>query len=1645
MPNDVIDCRRPSDRLRGPNTRSPGINTRCFLAAIALLTLALAACGEKEAPPTHSTPQTAETPAEFGVSAVTGEASDGRPALTVRFTRPLAQAQDLSAFLKVRDATGKTVDGAWITDDAGRIARFPHVKAQEEFVVAILPGVVAADGSTLAEGIERKVQSVDLPPAAGFASQGSILPSQGTDGLPIISVNVAEVDVEFFRVRGDSLPRFLSEFQGGGRRGYWGLNELKRMADSVYLNRFVINAAANERKITHLPVHQIEELEAPGLYFAVLKPSGEFEGNFQTTYYVRSDIGIHSRVHGQRLWVATRSLADGEALSGVDISVLDANGATVANGTSDGDGMLDLDYRINSKHVLIGRRGEQMSLLGFNQPALDLSDFDVSGTTAADTSIFLWSGRDLYRPGETLRISALLRDFDGRPLSGDQPLFATLRQPDGRPYASAQLQPATAGYYSYEKAMTSDAPTGRWRLDVSPDPAGERAVHSFNVRIEEFLPERMKLALESDQLRLQPGDPLNFQVDGAYLYGAPAGGNRFTGKLSYTVDPTPIEGLNGYVFGDPVNPPSKEPVDAIDTTLDADGKLQQSLDLEPGTVAGPVAVTLFGSLFESGGRPVSRILKRTLWPAPELVAVRPLFDPENLSGSQEAAFEVLKVNAEGQRIASRGLQARLIREDRDYNWTYDNALGWRVDFTQRFVEVEQKSLDLPGEAPGRIAFNVNWGPYRLDITDPATGLTTRYPFTAGWSYDDDNRGVDARPDKVKLALDKTSYRAGDRLSLTITPPHDGPGLLLVESDKLIQSQSFSARAGTEIKLDVGTEWERHDVYITALVFRPGTASDKITPSRAVGIVHVPIDRGERTIALNLSAPERMRPDQPLKVSLSAPDLAGEEAYVTVSAVDQGILNITRFPLPDAFQYFFGKRRYAVEAYDLYGRIIEALAGERARLKFGGDMAVPGLPQSRRPTAKVLTVDLFSGQVRLDAAGKADVSLPVPDFNGALRVSALAFSNDHYGSASTETLVRAPLIAEVSTPRVMAPGDRAVLTLDLQNLSGAAQNFQVQFEADSPIAIDDASRQVRLDDNARTTLRFPLRALGDIGVGKFRLKASGGAINLSRDWEINVRSPFAPERRSRVEQLKGPGSVDLGVATQGLLPASVRSRVSASTRVPLPVGRLVADLMDYPYGCIEQTTSKGYPYVLLDAASSKALGLASIDPDKRRKNAQFAIDRIASMQLENGHFSFWPGSSDYSDPLMTPFVVEFLQDAQAAGFTVPARVMQKSLERLREDLLSGGVVAWDRVWGDPADHVRLAFNAHAALVLARVNQAPLGTLRNIYDNNRKNAGGPLPLMRLAVALKMSGDQERALAAAQLALGKSYARDKQYWGDYYTALGDQAETLALAAEHGFLEETERQRVLHIGKEAQAARWVSTHDSLALLKLARAMSSNAGSLAGELRIGGIAEGFDSSGWFSRDLVIEDLRAGASLQIANDGAYFLVQDTVGIPDSAPSASSNGVAIQSAWYRHDGTRFSGDTLKEGEGLVVHIKVRAKQRMPDTLVVAPLPGGLEIENLNLMDSKQLADLVIEGTNLDEWRSYSGNVRFQEYREDRYVAAVSLEDGGEVDLYYLVRAVSPGEYLIPAAYVEDMYRPELRAQGASVQQRLKVVAPSAGTP
>lgn len=1599
------------------------------------------------------TPKT-EAPQGFALASAHPEQYQGQLAIALEFTQPLVGTQAFDTLIVVNDAKGAAVEGSWALDENAKTLRFPYVRADQNYTLRIKGELAAADGKTLGSEVGKEIYTGPMLPTAGFAAQGSVLPARETRGLPVVSVNVKEVDVEFLRVHDKEVANFFAAYQKNAQRSSYDLEArwgwygrkgkpVAEIADSVYANRFVLSGKENERTLNYLPIQNISELAQPGLYFAVLKRAGSFSNEFETSFFFVSDIGLHTRAYKDALFVHTASLKSGEPIAGVELSVLDGKGEAVVVGSTGADGNAQLAYELKADQVLVAKSGKDVSLLPFNQPALDLSDFAVAGRKQTWFDVFAWSDRDLYRPGETIRLSALLRDYDGNAIK-PQPLFVTLKQPDGRPYAEAQLDPKDLNYFEWAREIPVDAPTGRWQVEFRTDPKAKEASQGLTFRIEEFLPERLKLDLSSPQNVLKPGEPLKLAVQGDYLYGAPAAGNRFTARLTLAPDPHPVGSHQDYFFGDPATELPKEAKDVIDAQLDEHGKLGEDIELADAAKPGaPIAAIVSGSVYETGGRTITRTLKRTVWPADALVGVRPLFDLKDGSDANaRAGFEVIRSNAAGDLLAGQHLKVNLVREQRDYRWTFDNESGWHFDYSERYENAESRELDVAAGKVAKFDVPVEWGNYRIEILDPATGLTTRLPFFAGWSWNDDNRGKEARPDKVKLALDKPSYRAGDTLKVTVTAPHAGPGVLIVESDHLLYTKNIDARPGATFEIPVTKDWERHDVYVTALVFRGGSAVEKITPARAVGEAFVTIDRADRKIDVSIDAPKQMKPEMDLPVTVKAPALAGKKAYVTVSAVDVGILNITRFARPDANAWFFAQRALGIDAYDLYGRVIESFDGNTAKLRYGGDLALDALPQARRPTAKVLTVDLFSGVVALDAKGEAQVALKMPDFNGSVRVTALVFGENQYGGSDAETIVRAPLVAEISTPRVLAPGDKAELTLDLQNFSGSGREFTVKIAVDKPLAIAQGERKVTLADQAKTTLNFPLNALDGYGVGKIQVTASSGDIRIDRHFEMVVRAAWPSVLSSTPTTLAKLQPVTLGAdAINGLLADSVNARLTVSSLPPLPFASALKDLLKYPYGCVEQTTSKGFAALLLDEKTAQNLHVDGLPADQRKARVDGAIGRIASMQIPSGHFAMWGGDS-YVSEILTPYVVEFLEDARDDGFLVPDDMLQKSLKRLNDDLLSGGHPYYNY---EHSDHLRFADEAYSGYVLARVNRAPLGTLRALYDNERAKSITALPLVHLGIALKLMGDAPRGEKAVAEAFAKKVDRP-WYLGDYGSNLRDTALMIALVHRYGMAKPEYDARVFALARtladQQRQSRWtyLSTQEQIAIARLGKTLIKDGDTVvSGTLAIGSASSPISPDRMWSRSFDAGELLSGVRFMPEGDLPLYVSTDIAGVPKNAPPADDHYVAIQRTFYTLDGKPWEPAPLKEGDSLIVGLKLDAREAMPDALLVDLLPGGLEIENFNLTDAKQWADVVVNGITLTD-RSSAAEVRHEEFRDDRYVASLKLDKGQTANVFYLVRAVSPGVYQVPPPLVEDMYKPEVRGIGKSVPASIKVVEP-----
>jgi uncharacterized protein YfaS (alpha-2-macroglobulin family) len=1558
---------------------------------------------------------------------------DGASTLSVSFSVPLDPQQKFAEKLHLVDSKSGKVDGAWELSDNLMELRLRHLEPQRKLVLTVDAGLVAVNDSKLAAEYVSRLETRDLQPTVGFASRGTLLPTRLAEGLPVIALNVDKIDVEFFRIKSEALPAFLAQWGRSNSLQSYESRELLPMAELVYGGRFDLNPAHNTRETLLLPIAGLKPLQQPGVYLAVMRASGTYNYSQPATLFTLSDIGLSVHRYQNRLDVFTQALEGGKALEGISLELLDAEGRVVGQGKTESGGHAQLPLPKKAE-VLLAHQGEQTSLLRLNSAALDLAEFNIAGPQAHPLQFFVFGPRDLYRPGETVLLNALLRDADGNAVK-PQPVSVEVRRPDEQVSRKFVWDADASGLYQYPLQLAAEAPTGRWQLLFD---LGDGKPQLYEFLVEDFLPERLALELKGNDAPIKPTETAQISVNGRYLYGAPAAGNRLSGQVYVRPLREAVKSLPGYQFGSVTEEELSQDLELEETALDAEGEVLISLDSKWAEARSPLQLIVQASLQESGGRPITRRVVQPVWPAERMPGLRGLFEGEETDGDGPVEFELLVADKEGHKLAADNLKVRLVRERRDYYWNYSDNDGWSYHFNEKFLNQAEETLSIKAGDTAKVSFPVEWGPYRVEVEDPQTGVISSVRFWAGYRAQDNAEGGAVRPDQVKLALDKPAYGDGDTASVTVTPPAAGKGYLLLESaDGPLWWQEIDVPAeGKSFAIKLDPKWARHDLYVSALVIRPGERKANVTPKRAVGVLHLPLERSQRKLGLSLTAPEKMRPKQPLKVQIQAKNADGsvpKQVHVLLAAVDVGILNITEYPTPDPYSSLFGRKAYGADQLDVYGQLIEAGQGRLASLAFGGDAALA--KGGKRPDTSVTIVALQSAPVTLNEQGEGEVSVDIPDFNGELRLMAQAWTDERYGMAEGKTVVAAPLIAELSAPRFLAGGDQTTLALDLSNLSGKAQTLTVQLSTEGQLALlNETAQSVQLTQGQRTTLRIPVHALGGFGQGKVKVLVNGLDLpgeNLppfSREWTLGIRPAYPALLKHYRAVLKDqPWSLPEGALAQ-FEPAGREALLSLSSRPPLNLGEQIRALKAYPYGCAEQTTSGLYPSLYADAASLKRLGLEGEPDATRKRKIELGIERLLGMQRYNGSFGLW-GADGEEEYWLTAYVTDFLLRARDQGYAVPPEALKKASERLLRYLQERNLIEVD--YSENAEHTRFAVQAYAGLVLARSQQAPLGALRSLFERRSDSRSG-LPLVQLSIALQKMGDQPRADQA--LLAGLASTRQGNDWlADYGSPLRDQAMILALLEENDLAKDKREERLFELSDLLASNPWLSTQERNALFLAGRGLLGKP-ETAWKVVLDGSGGEYPLSNE-QPALALEGQLLSSDMSLRNEGSEPVYQQLTisGYPAQAPLPGGENLSIRREYLGMNGQPLDLKALNSGDLVLVHIAVNAKQRVPDALVVDLLPAGLELENQNLAQSA--ASLENASSKVKEWRESMQNasLKHQEFRDDRYVAALNLDGYGTTHLLYLARAVTPGTYRVPPPQVESMYRPNWQALGETAPQ------------
>jgi hypothetical protein len=1478
------------------------------------------------------------------------------------------------------------------------------LKHGERYAVTLRAGLPSVVKETLAKSAEFTIFVRDRKPFARFSGKAYVLPRTGQRGIPVVSVNTQAVTLSIYRIGdrnlietllGYDFQRNLSRYQAerlGNERG-----------TKVWSGELAVESKLNTEVTTAFPLDQAVKDLGPGIYAMMAEPKDAVSNDYgqqATQWFVVSDLGLTAYTTHDGIDVFIHSLATADPRGSVEVRLMARNNEQLAVRQTDRNGFIHFEAGLArgegglAPAAIVAAEKNDYAFLSLKSPAFDLSDRGVAGR-AIPTGLdaFVYTERGVYRSGESVAITALLRDAQGA-AALNVPLTVVIERPDGVEYRRAVVADGGLGGRSLVVPIVASASTGTWRVAAYADPK-RPPVGETTFMVEDYVPDRIEFSLTTAAKEISRNAPARVGVEGNFLYGAPASKLDLSGEVTVGVAKERV-GFSGYAFGlaDDEVTAERDELEDLPTT-DASGKASFPVKLDelPASTR-PLEAQITVRMAESGGRAVERKLTLPVTPDSPMIGIKPLFSGRSLADGANAEFDIVMVAPDGKTLARPALRYDLLKVETSYQWYRQNG-QWEYEPIKRTERVANGTVDAAADKPARLSLPVKWGRYRLEVsTGEPNGAITSVAFDAGFYAD---ASADT-PDLLEVALDKPDYKPGETMNVSVTARTAGRLTVNVFTDRLVASQSQDVKPGAaRVSLNVGRDWGT-GAYMVATLRRPLDAPAQRMPGRAIGVQWFSIDKVAHTLAVDMKLPATMRPNATLNVPIKLAGLSvGEEARVVVAAVDVGILNLTNYKPPAPDDYYLGQRRLTAEIRDLYGQLIDGMQGVKGQIRSGGDSAaeLSGSPPTQAPLA------LYSGIVTVGRDGIAQVQFDIPAFAGSVRVMAVAWTKEKVGKAVGDVVVRDPVVLTATFPRFLRTGDRGAVQLELDNVEGAAGDYNLAVAADGTAKLEGGQPQaLKLAAKQRDRVSIPVTASA-AGPGTVTVKVSGpDNFALERSYALDVRPATQILTRRSVRTLARGETITLSNDLfADFVPGTGRAGLSVAVSTSLDAATLLNALDRYPFGCSEQIASRAMAMLYVNELAAQAQLAPDGDVDQRIKDA---IPRLLARQGSNGSFGLWSVGGD--DPWLDAYVTDFLTRARARGFDVPQTAYTLAIDRLRNYVATAP---------EPSKHGGREL-AYALYVLARNGAAPIGDLRYIADVKLSDVATPIAKAQIAAALAMVGDKARADNAYLAALNAIAPQPKLDLGraDFGSALRDAAALVTLASEGRAPQKTIDDAVLRIDAARTLAASTSTQENAWLVLAARALAKQLNSISlavnGETRQGALYRNFRP----------DDLAGPFAVQNHGDGNVQAVISVSGSPLTPEPAAESGFKIERSYHTLAGEPADPGKARQNQRFVVLLKVTEPQPQFGRVIVADyLPAGFEIDNPRLVSSGETSTL--------DWISNGLEPVHSEFRDDRFTAAFdrSADSTAVFTVAYVVRAVSPGRYVLPQAKVEDMYRPD----------------------
>lgn len=1545
--------------------------------------------------------------------------------------------------------------------------------AKRYLLVSVDTAMTSNGGYKMPEKVWRVVQVPDYPKLLQFAAQGALLSVNGDKRISVAARNVPGLRMDIKRVIPSQLQHIVSF-----KSRQFASADFNRLNDEYFTERFRYQTAVNNEKpgeVSYQGVDLSRYLSTRpdshrGVFLLTLsewspqqketqpaaddyqEEEGEQTSVGDSRFVVVTDLGIIAkRSQDKTRDVFVQSISGGQPVAGAQVSVVAKNGEKILTRQTGSDGHVSfpsLEVYTNEREpvmFLVEKEGD-VSFLPTgrdNDRGLDFSRFDVYGETTPDDTrtlgSYLFSDRGVYRPGDTFHIGLITRAADWSVPVGGIPVRAEIRDPRDKLMRTVPLTLSASGFNELSFTTEESSPTGEWNIYLylpGKDEDSTRLLGSTAVNVKEFEPDQLKVRLtltpDHQQGWVKP-DELRANIDVQNLFGTPAQGRRVASKMTLRPVYPAFDRYPDYAFYEARSASDGYETELEDSTTDEKGAAEIKLDLS-GFGESTYQLQLLSEAFVAGGgRSVAATARTLVSPYDYLIGVKADGELGYIHQNAQRNVNLIAINPSLETIALNGLTLRLLEQKYLSVLTRQESGVYKYQSKLKEIPVSDAAIDLPASGKTLALATDRPGDYVLVVENTKGEVLNRIAYSVTGEANL-TRSLD-RNAELKLKLDSDKYQPGSEIEVSINAPYTGSGLITIEKDRVYSWQWFhttTTNSVQKIRIPAGLEG---NAYINVQFVRDINSDEIFMSPLSYGVIPFKISHEARQNSLKLAVPEVIKPGENLTINVTTDG----PQQVAVFAVDEGILQVARYRLTDPLDYFFRKRELNVESSQILDLILPEFSKLMSLTSAPGGDGGEGMDLHLNPFKRKRDkpVAFWSGITEVN--GQAQFTYPVPDyFNGKIRVMAISVTPDKIGKAQTGTTVRDNFILTPNVPSMVAPGDEFDVSV------GVSNNLEGQGEGKLPVAISvmpppqldvvgESKQSLELAAKHEGVVSFRLRAKAELGDAPLVFSAQYGDKTSRRTLSTSVR----PAMPFRIQTVMGrmSGKQQQVDNLRQMFDAYAQRQASVSNSPLVLTSGLASYLANYPYYCSEQIVSQSIPLLLQSEHPELRSDLSA---DKVRQQLKGILDVLRSRQNGDGAIGMWMASPQ-ADPFVTPYVVQYLLEAKAAGYPLPAGMLDDANVALRTLAASGD---------DDLYHLRL--RAWAIYLLTRQGEITTNALASVQETLKKRFPDSwqtdLSALYLASSwrlLKADDEAERLFQPGWKALNK--ALEKSWWTqDYYDPLVQDATRLYLITRH-FPEKVSSvppQLLENMVMALRQERYTTFSAAMSILALEsyseqvaqqndpQALTIN--QLAGESNVPQLIsalKGRFAQGDFSAD-------AGA-IQFSNAGnapAWYVVTQA-GYDRSPPQkAISHGLEISRDYTDAAGKVIDKVTL--GQTINVHLKIRANARaaLTNLAIVDLLPGGFEVVQ-QTPPPPETDDQEQQEAPSAGWQSplsASGSTwapDFSDIREDRVIiygsATTELQE-----FVYQIKATNTGSFVIPPAYGEAMYDREIQAMSAS---------------